>query len=82
MKNPIVFDVGANEGNYARLVRAYSKDAVIYCFEPHPATFKKLVIEGEKSYLRALNPAWPEPIVAINGNATICGVVIFKGEQI
>ena len=43
MKNPIVFDVGANEGNYARLVRAYSKDAVIYCFEPHPATFKKLV---------------------------------------
>lgn len=46
------------------------------------ATFKKLVIEGGKQYLRALNPSWPEPIIEINGNATICGVVIFKGEKI
>lgn len=46
------------------------------------ATFKKLVIEGERKYLRALNPAWPEPIIKINGNATICGVVIFKGEDV
>ena len=46
------------------------------------STFKKLIIEGEKRYLRALNPAWPEPIIAINGDATICGVVIFKGEYI
>lgn len=46
------------------------------------ATFKKLVLEGGKQYLRALNPSWPEPIIEINGNATICGVVIFKGEKI
>lgn len=45
------------------------------------ATFKKLVIEGERKYLKALNPAWPEPMMEINGNATICGVVIFKGEK-
>ncbi|MCM8596936.1 MAG: S24 family peptidase [Candidatus Accumulibacter sp.] len=44
------------------------------------ATFKKLVVEGDRRYLRALNPAWPEPILAIDGNATLCGVVIFKGE--
>ena len=25
-------------------------------------------------------PAWPEPLIEINGNATLCGVVIFKGE--
>jgi len=46
------------------------------------ATFKKLIIEGNKRFLKALNPAWPEPIIEINGNATICGVVIFKGEKI
>lgn len=42
------------------------------------ATFKQLVIEGDRRYLRALNPSWPEKIIEINGNATICGVVIGK----
>jgi SOS-response transcriptional repressor LexA len=42
------------------------------------ATFKQLVIEGEHMYLKALNPSWPEKIIEINGNATICGVVIGK----
>jgi SOS-response transcriptional repressor LexA len=46
------------------------------------ATFKRLVIEGKNQYLRPLNPAWPEQVVQINGNATICGVVIFKGEEL
>ena len=46
------------------------------------ATFKRLVVEGDKRYLKALNPAWPEPMIKINGNATICGVVIFKGEKL
>ena len=42
------------------------------------ATFKQLVVEGEKKYLMALNPSWPNRIIEINGNATICGVVIGK----
>lgn len=46
------------------------------------ATFKRLVIEGNKRYLKALNPAWPEQMIEINGNATVCGVVIFKGERL
>lgn len=46
------------------------------------ATFKKLVIEGDRKYLRALNPAWPEPIIQANGNATICGVVIGRWDSI
>lgn len=46
------------------------------------AMFKKLVIEGDKCYLRALNPAWPEPIIPIDEDATICGTVIFKGEKL
>lgn len=46
------------------------------------ATFKRLIFEGDKRFLRALNPAWPEPFITINGDTTICGVVIFKGEYI
>lgn len=42
------------------------------------ATFKQLVIEGERRYLRALNPSWPEKIIEVKGEATICGVVIGK----
>jgi len=41
-----------------------------------------LIIEGGKKYLKALNPDWPAPIIPINGNATMCGVVIFKGEKL
>lgn len=46
------------------------------------ATFKQLIIEGDKRYLKPLNPHWPEPVIQINGGATICGVVIFKGERL
>lgn len=41
-------------------------------------TFKQLIEEGSRSYLKALNPHWPEPIIEITGRATICGVVIGK----
>lgn len=46
------------------------------------ATFKKLVIEGNRKFLRPLNPAWPDQVIEINGNATICGVAIFKGGKL
>lgn len=40
-------------------------------------TFKQLIIEGDKKFLRPLNPDWPGPkLIEFNGNATICGVVI------
>ncbi len=45
------------------------------------ATFKQLVIEGERRYLKALNPAWPEKIIEISQDATICGVVIGKWTE-
>ncbi len=46
------------------------------------ATFKKLIIEGNRKFLRPLNPAWPDQVIEINGNATICGVAIFKGGKL
>jgi SOS-response transcriptional repressor LexA len=38
------------------------------------ATFKQLVIEGDVRYLKPLNPRYP--IIRIEGQATLCGVVI------
>jgi len=46
------------------------------------ATFKQLIIEGGHQYLKALNPEWPKPIIEIIENARICGVVVFKGEEV
>jgi len=46
------------------------------------ATFKQLVIEGGQKYLKALNPSWPNRIIPVNGNATICGVVSYKVEAL
>ena len=44
------------------------------------ATFKQLIVEGGRKYLKALNPDWPQRIVESDSSATICGVVVFKGE--
>lgn len=46
------------------------------------ATFKQYIQEGGRQYLKALNPAWPDPIIEVTEQATICGVVVFKGEQL
>ena len=44
------------------------------------ATFKQLIVEGERKYLKALNPDWPERIIESDSTAAIGGVVVFKGE--
>lgn len=53
---------------------------VVRLEDEQEATFKQLVIEGGKQYLKALNPSWPSRIIEVNGRATICGVVISKLE--
>jgi len=40
--NDVVFDVGANVGEWSKLVLKTNKDINIHCFEPSKATFKKL----------------------------------------
>ena len=49
--------------------------------DENQATFKRLLIDGDKKMLEALNPAWPNRIFQVNGNATICGVVIARMES-
>ncbi|MBL4831292.1 MAG: LexA family transcriptional regulator [Aliivibrio sp.] len=44
--------------------------------DENQATFKQLIIEDGHKYLQAVNPNWPTPIIPINGNCTIVGVVI------
>lgn len=44
------------------------------------ATFKQLVVEGDRRFLKPLNPSWPDPIIELPSDATICGVVISKVE--
>jgi SOS-response transcriptional repressor LexA len=39
-------------------------------------TFKQLMLDGSKKYLKALNPNWPNPIIEMLPDAVICGVVI------
>jgi SOS-response transcriptional repressor LexA len=46
----------------------------------HEATFKQLIVEGDRQFLKAVNPNWPQRIIEVN--ATICGVVVFKGEVV
>ena len=44
------------------------------------AFLRQLSAEGGRTYLKALNPAWPDPINVLGAGATISGVVVFKGE--
>ena len=44
------------------------------------ATFKQLLVEDGQRLLLALNPSWPNRILAVNGNCTLCGVVVGKLE--
>ncbi len=58
------------------------KYVVVQLEEPNEATFKQLVVEEDRQYLKALNPDWPNRIIEVNEAATICGVVVFKGEVV
>lgn len=39
---PVVLDIGAHHGDYSRKVIDICHSAVVYAFEPHPATYKEL----------------------------------------
>ena len=41
-ENPIIFDCGANFGNYSKLILEHFYNAQVFAFEPDPANFKIL----------------------------------------
>jgi SOS-response transcriptional repressor LexA len=55
---------------------------VVRLEDSNEATFKQLLMDGEHTYLKALNPDWPDRIIRIDRQATISGVVVFKGELV
>ncbi len=61
---------------------SHGKYVVVQLDESNEATFKQLIVEENRQYLKALNPDWPNRIIEINAAATICGVVVFKGEVV
>ena len=63
----------------AQISRRY---VVVRLEDSQETTFKQLGIEEGHQYLKALNPDWPNRIIEVNSNATICGVVVFKGEVV
>lgn len=54
-EKPVVFDVGANEGEYAASVKSTAPGALIYAFEPHPVTYKKLKAKAAELGFLSLN---------------------------
>jgi hypothetical protein len=39
-------------------------------------TFKRLVVEGERRYLKPLNQNWPDKFITMPADARIVGVVV------
>ncbi|AWK13299.1 LexA family transcriptional regulator [Candidatus Fukatsuia symbiotica] len=58
----------------------HGDDVVALCIDSSEATFKRLVEDSGKKYLKALNKNWPEQYIKINGNCSIIGTVIFSGK--
>lgn len=61
---------------------SHGKYVVVQLDESNEATFKQLIVEENRQYLKALNPDWPNRIIEVNSAATIVGVVVFKGEVV
>jgi FkbM family methyltransferase len=54
-KKGVIFDVGANVGNYSKHLRDFNPNLEIYCFEPHPRTFQKLLLTVNHLDIKAFN---------------------------
>lgn len=53
----VVLDVGANEGHYSQAVLANDPQALLYAFEPHPATYAKLIANVTAPGFNPINAA-------------------------
>ena len=51
----VIFDIGANEGNYSKKIMELNPNAELYAFEPHPKTFKKLQEVADEFSFKAFN---------------------------
>jgi hypothetical protein len=60
----------------------HGKFVVVRLEASNEVTFKQLIVEEGKQYLKTLNPDWPNRIIEVTTDTNICGVIIFKGEAL
>ena len=61
---------------------SHGKFVVVRLEVSNEVTFKQLILEEGKKYLKTLNPDWPNRIIEVTTDTPICGVIIFKGEAL
>lgn len=49
---------------------------IVSCLADSEATFKRLIIEGGKRYLKPLNPEWPDQIIKLTEDCRLVGKVV------
>lgn len=54
----------------------HGKDVIARLGEHNEVTFKRLIVEGERRYLRPLNDLWPDKLISMPADAHIVGVVV------
>ena len=52
---PVIFDIGANVGNYSKLLRSRISASQILAFEPNPVSFEKLKEISLQNHFTAIN---------------------------
>ena len=61
---------------------SHGKFVVVRLEESNEVTFKQLILEEGKKYLKTLNPDWPNRIIEVTPDISVCGVIVFKGEAL
>jgi len=54
----------------------HGKDVIVRMGDRNEVTFKRLIVEGERRYLRPLNQLWPDKLTSVPNDARIIGVVV------
>ena len=55
IRKGVALDVGANVGNYSRFIKRLNPDIDIFAFEPHPATYQRLIKNVDGLGIRTYN---------------------------
>lgn len=56
-KDAVIFDVGANVGEYSKLCKELVPGCILYAFEPHPKTFQRLLENSKGNNFIPVNAA-------------------------
>jgi FkbM family methyltransferase len=78
IKNPIIFDVGANIGNYASKLASSLPNSSIHAFEPNPETYKKMIVRMAGNNQIKVNQS---AVGAETGQITLHGAVNTEASE-